>query len=130
VTYFDSERQFTTWVLKEARDRGWLAAHFGSSQRIVRTKHGPMAVPDRDAAGFPDLVLVRERVVYAELKMHDRRSKPKPAQQAWLETLDAAGQIVYVWRPNDTAEILDVLDGATEVSTRLFNPEHHGRHNR
>ena len=64
MTYFDSERKFTTWVLKEARARGWVAAHFGSSQKIIRTRdRGPISIPDKDAAGFPDLVLVRERVL-------------------------------------------------------------------
>jgi hypothetical protein len=123
VTYHDSERKFTTWVLQEARKRGWLAAHFGSSQRIVRTKSGPMAVPDKDAAGFPDLVLVRARVIYAELKMHDHRRKLEPKQVEWIDRLLAAKQEVYVWRPLDEVAILAVLDGATDVATQLFTTE-------
>jgi hypothetical protein len=54
--------------------------------------------------------------------MHDRRSKLTDAQRAWLEALGSAGQYVFVWRPGDHDEILDVLNGATETASRLFLP--------
>ncbi len=92
-------------VLREARARGWRGAHFGTSMRQTRGGF----VGERDAAGFPDLVLVRERVIFAELKMHERRSKLTANQQAWIDALLAAGEHVYVWRPNDWDELLAVL---------------------
>lgn len=59
------------------------------------------------APGFPDLVLVRERVVVAELKA--RRGKVSDQQQAWLEAFGRAGVEVYVWRPADLDEVQAVL---------------------
>jgi hypothetical protein len=54
-------------------------------------------------AGFPDRVLIRERVVFAELKRE--RAKPTPAQIEWLDGLAAAGAETYLWRPSDLEEI-------------------------
>lgn len=113
VTYFASERAFTKWVLEQARARGWTCAHFGSSMRTVRTKDGTWkSIPDRDAAGFPDLVLVRDRVLFVELKMHDKRSRLTEAQVLWLHALRSAGHVMEVWRPNDEDAIIQVLDGS------------------
>lgn len=122
MKFFGTEREFTTWLLKEARARGWTCAHFGSSMRVIRVPGGGQRViPDRDASGFPDLVCARGDVLFfAELKMHDHRSKPKPAQLAWMKALADAGHPVYVWRPADQAEIIDVLDGANGAKHRLF----------
>lgn len=121
---FESERDFTRWVLKEARSRGWLAAHLGNVQ--IRRGHGgiPVPVPDPDAKGFPDLVLVHDQlgVVWAELKMPDRGGRPgalRPEQIVWLRALRATGETVYVWGPSDQNEIADVLDGERSGS-RLF----------
>lgn len=122
---FESERDFTRWVLHEARSRYWLAAHLGNVQ-IVRGKGGiPVAIPDKDAAGFPDLVLIHTEhgVVWAELKMPDasgRTGKLRPEQVVWLSALREAGERVYVWGPGDQHEIADVLDGR-ESRSRLFD---------
>lgn len=62
---------------------GWRAYHTHDSRH--------------SAAGFPDLVLVRERIVYAELKT--TKGKLSPSQAAWMEALRAAGGEVYLWRP-------------------------------
>ena|SRR3990167_674060 len=61
----------------------------------------------RSPAGFPDFCLVRDRVLFAELKT--AKGKVTPAQQEWLDALRAAGQEVYVWRPEDLLEIAEVL---------------------
>ena len=60
--------------------------------------------------GFPDLVLAnpeQKRVIYAELKAE--KGKVTEYQQEWLETLDACGQEVYLWRPGDIEDIADIL---------------------
>lgn len=117
MRYFKNERDFTSWALKEARARGWLAGHL-SNMRVVRRPpaapgQAPLirAIPDRDAAGFPDLVLVHPEhgLVFAELKMPGRR--PDPEQIEWLRALRSAYARVFVWDTADQDEIVEVLDG-------------------
>jgi VRR-NUC domain len=61
----------------------------------------------RSQSGFPDLVLVRDRVIFAELKRQD--GKPSAAQKEWLDGLASAGAEVYLWRPSDLDEVATVL---------------------
>ena len=63
----------------------------------------------RSAAGFPDLVLVKPpRVVFAELKRE--KGKITVAQHMWFHDLDECpGVEVYIWRPSDWDEIVEVL---------------------
>jgi hypothetical protein len=125
VRLFDDERDFTRWVLREARSRGWMAAHLGNVQ-IVRGKGGiPVAIPDKDAAGFPDVVMVHPQhgVVWTELKMPDRSgrlAKPSDAQLRWLFALRECGEHVYIWGPSDQFEIVEIQDGRPS-SARLFD---------
>lgn len=68
----------------------------------------------KSPTGFPDLVLTRERVVFAELKRHAATPKAQLAQvtddqRRWLENLERAGAEVYVWRPGDLEAVLAVL---------------------
>lgn len=58
-------------------------------------------------AGFPDLVLVRDRVIYAEVKRAGE--KPRPSQVDWLNALRSAGAEVYVWTEADYDEIAFIL---------------------
>jgi hypothetical protein len=111
LTYFQNERAFTRWALKQARKRGWLAGHL-SNMQVVRTRDGQTrAVPDHDARGFPDLVLVHPKhgLIVAELKMPGR--KPDDDQLQWLWALREAGVRVHVWDTSDQDEMLCVLDG-------------------
>ena len=90
---FDTEKAFMAAVMQEAKRRGWRMYHTHNSRK--------------SAAGFPDLVLVRERVLWIELKTD---AGTVAADQAnWLEDLAAAGQDVHVWRPKDWPEILHAL---------------------
>lgn len=61
----------------------------------------------RSADGFPDLVLVRERLIYAELKRPGK--KPRRHQVEWLDALARAGEEVYLWTLDDLHEIGRVL---------------------
>lgn len=88
-----TEASFQGAVVEYAVLTGWLAYHTFDSRHSVK--------------GFPDLVLVRERVLYRELKTESGRLGPR--QQEWLDRLTAAGQDVKVWRPSDWPEILDAL---------------------
>src|SRR5437763_860370 len=59
-----TEAAFTRQVIALARLRGWRAAHF----RPGRTARGWRTPVQGEGVGFLDLVLVRGRVVWAELK--------------------------------------------------------------
>jgi hypothetical protein len=88
-----SERDFRHQVIDLCKLLGWK--HYFTWTSI----HSPK--------GFPDLVLVRERVIFAELKTE--KGKVTPNQQEWLDALKQANQEVYLWRPSDFDEIAGIL---------------------
>ena len=53
----------------------------------------------RSDTGFPDLVLVRDRVVFLELKREEKHCTQ--TQLEWIAALHAAGADVYVVRPRN-----------------------------
>lgn len=101
-----SEREFQAQVMDLARLHGWRVAHHHDSRRQVRPG---VYVGDADAAGFPDLVLVRgHRVVFAELKAE--RGRTTSEQDAWLDALAATGCVdAFLWRPSDWDAIVREL---------------------
>ncbi len=97
-------------IVEAARMLGWRVAHF----RAARTAHGWRTPVAADGAGWPDLCLVRERIIFAEIKGDGDRVRPD--QQAWLDTLAAAGAAVYVWRPQDwTGGLVDPVPAPTRT---------------
>jgi hypothetical protein len=68
------EKQFQTAVVDMARWLGWSVYHTHDSRR--------------SEPGFPDLVLVSDRVIFAELKT--TTGVLAPAQRRWLERLAEA----------------------------------------
>ncbi len=111
-----SEKQFQTAVIELAERLGWKAAHFNDSRReIVNRKSGERRlVGDKDARGFPDLVLLRDdRLVFAELKSD--RGRLSQAQLDWIVRLERVESIpsscvsVFVWKPPDWPWIETVL---------------------
>jgi hypothetical protein len=88
-----SEKQFQAEVLALARRHGWKCYHAHDSRK--------------SAAGFPDLVLVRDRVIVAELKVGDNRLSAD--QVVWLEAFAAAGVEVHEWYPRDWPAIAATL---------------------
>ena len=65
----------------------------------------------RSQAGFPDLVIVGNRVIWVELKSEKGRlSLP---QNEWLTRLHRAGQETYLWRPADWPAAQQILDSLT-----------------
>lgn len=91
-----SEKNFQEAVIELAKRNCWKWYHTFDSRKSV--------------SGFPDLVLVRDRVVWAELK--STHGKTDAAQETWLEVLRGAGQEVYVWRPADWPAIVQTLTAA------------------
>jgi hypothetical protein len=98
-----TEAAFQTSVIDLARVTGWMVAHF----RPARTEQGWRTPVAADGKGFPDLVLVRERVIFAELKSDTGRLSDD--QHAWLAALEAAGVEAYVWRPDDFDQVAATL---------------------
>ena len=99
-----SEKEFTSQVLAYAKLRGWRSAHF----RSARTAKGWATPVQGDGKGFPDLVLVRgEKVIIAELKVG--KNKATKEQAEWLTAFADANLECYVWRPEQWAEIEEVL---------------------
>lgn len=99
-------KQLQATIIELARMYGWVVAHFPS----VPTNWGGYITPvAADGKGWPDLVLVRERVVFVEVKGHGDRLKPE--QKQWQEWLRAAGAETYVWTAKelDSGEIAATL---------------------
>ncbi len=90
-----TERELQDWIVGAARLLGWRVAHF----RPAWTEKGWRTAGAYDAQGWPDLCLVRERVVFAEVKLE--RGRLAAEQDAWLDVLRNAGQEVHIWRPRD-----------------------------
>jgi hypothetical protein len=94
-----SEAKFQAEVIKLAKSLGWHVYHTYDSRR--------------SEPGFPDLVLVRERVIFAETKKESgKQTKDQFAWEGWL--LDADAQC-YCWRPSDWAEIVRILTPSTRA---------------
>jgi hypothetical protein len=97
------EKHFQATVIQLAETLNWKVAHFSDSRRSIG--NGRM-VGDRQAAGFPDLVLARkDRLIFAELKA--AKGKLRPAQVEWITALQEVELethphvLVRVWRPGD-----------------------------
>ena len=73
---------------------GWMCYHTYDSRR--------------SEPGFPDLVLVRDKVVmFRELKTD--KGRLTTAQKNWGDKLTEAGSDYAVWRPKDIDEIVKEL---------------------
>ncbi len=98
-----TEADFQRQIIDLARLHGWKVAHF----RPARTEQGWRTPVSADGKGFPDLVLVRGRVLFVELK--SAKGRLTYEQHEWLDALTRAGAEVHVWRPDDFDRAHDVL---------------------
>jgi hypothetical protein len=90
-----TEAELLRNVIELAELLKWRVAHFRPGMN--RRGHWSTAMSGSQAAGFPDLVLVRDRLVLAELKAH--RGTMSEPQVGWHGALVGAGTEVYLWRP-------------------------------
>jgi len=97
------ERDWQKMVIDYAHLMGWHVAHFRTAQQGKRW----VTPVGADGAGFPDLCLVRERILFAELK--GPRGVLRPDQVVWLEKIRAAGVEAHVWKPKDWETVVKVL---------------------
>ena len=95
-----AERDFQNMVEELAGYCGWTSFHLN--------------LPMRSPAGFPDLVLFRDRIVFAELKSRSpttgKAGKLRPAQIDYQHTILHAGGEYYSWLyPDDWETLIEVL---------------------
>lgn len=100
-----TEAAFQKQFIDVAHLFGWRLAHF----RPAQVRSGRWVTPvAADGAGFPDNLLLRgNRLLVAELKVG--RNKTTHEQDAWLAAFRLAGVPAFVWRPEDSAQIEEVL---------------------
>ena len=98
-----TEAEWLDQVLGLARIFKWRTAHF----RPAQTTRGWRTAVSGDGKGFPDLVLVRDRVIFAELKSDNGR--PTTEQLLWHQDLLEAGAEMYLWRPTDFDAVHECL---------------------
>ena len=94
-----TEKEFGDNVEKFAKARGWLV------------HRDPTWRPTCTNAGYPDLTMLRDRVlIFAELK-REKGGRLTPDQVEWLGEIERIGTPVraYVWRPSDWNQIEKVL---------------------
>ena len=102
-----TEAQFQRSVIELAQLNGWRVFHARKAQNGKGQWRTPVAA---DGAGFPDLVLVKHTIIFAELKTDTGRLSP--TQREWFNALTRAhASVVEVWRPKDWPHIERVLTG-------------------
>jgi hypothetical protein len=84
---------------------GWSVAHFRPMFDAKRKRWRTPAA--RDGVGWPDVVLVRDRIIFAELK--SGTGQTTTTQREWLQRLADAGGECYVWRDTDYEAVVAVL---------------------
>ncbi len=95
-----SEAEFLRQIIQLATLYGWWCMH----QRPAMLSSGKWVTATQgQGKGFPDLVLVRERVLWVEVKTD--KGKCTREQDEWLSRLKAAEQETYIWRPSYWASI-------------------------
>jgi hypothetical protein len=95
-----SEADLLSNVIELAELFKWRCVHFRPGMN--RRGHWSTAMSGTHAAGWPDLVLCRERLVAVELK--SARGSVTPEQQSWLAALARVGVEVHVWRPEQWSD--------------------------
>lgn len=115
-----TEAALQAFVRRTARMCGWLVYHTAFSMK--------------SDAGFPDLVLVKDRIIFAELKRENlwptegglsQSAVPRwiNGQREWLQQLSRAGGETYLWWPSDSHDIATILtsgpDGEMACVRRL-----------
>lgn len=99
-----TEDELLRAVIDIAHLHGWRVAHF----RPAQTQRGNWVTPVMaDGKGFFDLVLVRNRVLFVELK--SQKGRLSPEQRDWADAVAKTGGATRVWRPSDLPEIAEIL---------------------
>lgn len=96
-----TERDYQTQIVQLARMTGWAVFHHHDSRRQVAPG---VFVGDKDAKGFPDLILLRPpQVLVIEVKRE--LGKTTPEQDVWLRRWSECGITALVARPSNWPEV-------------------------
>jgi hypothetical protein len=109
-------RELQDAVIDLARRLGWMVAHTPP----VKSEHGWRTPVRADGKGFPDLLLVRDRVIVAEIKGTDRLSAD---QQRWLSAFRMAGIAAHVWTPQSwrSGEVERILRARSQEPYKVMD---------
>lgn len=88
-----TEQQLLDATVELAQTLRWRVAHF----RPARTVDGWRTPVSADGKGFPDLVMVRDRLLFVELK--SMTGKLTTSQHDWGLALENGGAEFHVWNP-------------------------------
>lgn len=97
-----TEKQWQQQVVALARTLGWRSYH------TLRSKGSQ--------PGYPDLTLVRDRVIFLELKTETGTVTDK--QREWLKALNDADAEVYVVRPRHLEQLAILFGPAGNTMKR------------
>lgn len=106
-----SRRMGPAIPLADFTEREWDAQLFASMKGLapnlgwVLTYHTLRS--KGSTSGFPDRVLIRDRVIFVELKTE--KGPVSDSQSRWLTALAKAGAEAYLWRPSDLEEVGRIL---------------------
>jgi hypothetical protein len=108
-------RELQKAIIELARRLGWKVAHTPP----IATERGWRTAVAADGKGFPDLVLVRDRVIVAEVKGDSDRLRPE--QKQWLSAFRMAGIPAHVWTPQSwrSGEIERILKARSQTPTSM-----------
>lgn len=98
-----SEDDWAATVYDYARMMGWLCFH----PRPATNRRGQWSTPLQGDPGYFDWTFLRERFVFAELKVPGR--KLSPDQLRWYERAIRYGHEAYVWYPADWPQVKRAL---------------------
>jgi hypothetical protein len=101
-----TEQELLDNVIELGHLFGWRIAHF----RPAMTSKGWRTPVAADGKGFPDLVMTRDRTIFAELK--SAKGRLSEEQLDWMAALTNGNAECHVWRP------IDWLDGSIEAVLR------------
>ena len=94
------EQQFQHMVIQLAEQNGWLVYHVANVRGQLRAK---------SSVGFPDLILLKHKVVAWECKRKGR--KASEPQQVWIDAFNAVKVESRVITEDDWDYIVNVLSG-------------------
>lgn len=103
-------------IIKLARQLGWRVGHFPPISTTRGGKTWWLTPVAADGKGWPDLMLVRDRLVVIEVKGDGDRLRPE--QEQWLIAFRLAGVEAHVitpthWLAGDVDTILRGRDAVT-----------------